>query len=83
MKLIIITVLISLMLFLKVSADSFVPEVINLGDNSDEGLDVFRPMTVCVDKDKIVAVKRNLSSAFSECDDVEPSTSKSTKYVED
>jgi hypothetical protein len=68
---------------LKVSTGGVVPEGINLGDSSDEGLEVFRPMMVGPHCDQIVAVKRNLSAAFSECDDVEATTSKSIKFHED
>jgi hypothetical protein len=68
---------------LKVSAGGSVPEVINLGDSSDDCVEVFRPMSVGFHGDQIVAVKRNLSAAFSECDDAGATTSKSIKFHED
>jgi hypothetical protein len=54
-----------------------------LGDSSDDCLEVFRPMTVGPHCDEVVAVKRNLSAAFSECDDGVATTSKSIKYMDD
>ncbi|MCH80683.1 replication factor A protein, partial [Trifolium medium] len=45
------------------------PEVVNLGDDSDSGLEFFVPGRVGLQGKKIDSVKRNLLSAFSECDD--------------
>jgi hypothetical protein len=67
----------------KVAAGYTSNEVINLSDNSDDCLEVFRRESGCFQADKTVGVKRNLSAAFSECGSIEASTSKPDKALDD
>ncbi|CAJ2657473.1 unnamed protein product [Trifolium pratense] len=55
------------------------PEVVNLGDDSDSGIDWFVPGCGGLQANKVGSIKRNLLSAFSDCDDAPSSTLKLTK----
>ncbi|GAU23257.1 hypothetical protein TSUD_281500 [Trifolium subterraneum] len=57
--------------------------VIDLGDDCCAGVEVFVPGRVDLDISRVLSAKRNLSIAFSECDDVGASTSKTSKISHD
>ncbi|MCI34627.1 hypothetical protein A2U01_0055847, partial [Trifolium medium] len=56
-------------------------DVINLGDDSDNGVEVFVPGRM--QDSRVLSVKRNLLAAFSGSDDLIPSTSKISKPSQD
>ncbi|MCI31456.1 hypothetical protein A2U01_0052668, partial [Trifolium medium] len=66
-----------------VSTKNLMSEVINLDDNSDNGVSVFVPGRVDLNCDKVSYAKRNLLAAFSEYDDAPTSTSKINKPSQD
>jgi hypothetical protein len=66
----------------KVSTGQFVKEVIDLGDDSNNDLDIFVPGRVGLDPVKAFSAKKNLSAAFAECGDTEGITSRMGKRVE-
>ncbi|GAU25697.1 hypothetical protein TSUD_266240 [Trifolium subterraneum] len=66
-----------------VGTGNVMSEIINLGDDTDDGMGVFLHGPVGLQENQLGSLKRNLFDAFSECDDLPGSSSKTVKLSKD